>query len=165
MDVIRIYISRCRCYSEGSDRSSLFVHKRPYAKTVLANYLENNPCQTPFYLFSFLKWMIKSFFGASAFTFLNPRLFVEFIFVSKCIWCLYNKQKNRWFPVDMEFPVSCSTLTNECSEREEKLSTCAHLLWKTIMVRVGIVVIRPNKSLNSPLSPQTSFFTLKLIRN
>ena len=43
MDVIMIYISRCRCYSEGSDRSSLFVHKSPYEKTVLANYLENNP--------------------------------------------------------------------------------------------------------------------------
>ena len=70
----------------------------------------------------------KNFLVQSAFTFLNPRLFVEFIFVSKCIWCLYNKQKNRWFPVDMEFPVSCSTLTSECSEREEKLSTRAHLL-------------------------------------
>ena len=59
----------------------------------------------------------------SEFTFLNPRLFVEFTFVSECIWCLYNKQKNRWLPVDMEFPVSCSALTSECSEREEKLST------------------------------------------
>ena len=65
----------------------------------------------------------------SAFIFLNPRLFVEFTFVSKCIWCLYNKQKkNKWFPVDMEFPVSCLTLTSECSEREDKLSTRAHLL-------------------------------------
>ena len=68
----------------------------------------------------------------SVFSFLNPGLFVEFIFVSKCIWCLDNKQKNRWFPVDMEFPVSCSTLTSECSEREGKLSTRAHLLCSMI---------------------------------
>ena len=39
----------------------------------------------------------KNFLVQSAFTFLNPRLFVEFIFVNKCIWCLYDKQKNRWF--------------------------------------------------------------------
>ena len=48
----------------------------------------------------------------SAFTFLNPRLFVEFTFVSKCIWCLYNKQKKRWFPVDMEFPFPINILVN-----------------------------------------------------
>ena len=70
----------------------------------------------------------KNFLVQSAFTFLNPRLFVEFIFVIKCIWCLYEKQKNRWFLVDMEFPVSCSTLTSECNEQQENLSARAHLL-------------------------------------
>ena len=64
--------------------------------------------------------------SGKAFTFLNPRLLVDFFF-GKCIWCLHNEQKKLL--VDMKFPFSCSTLTSECNKREKILSTRAHLLY------------------------------------
>ena len=65
--------------------------------------------------------------SGKAFTFLNPRLFVDF-FLSVNAYGVYIMNKKKLL-VDMKFPFSCSTLTSERNKREKILSTRAHLLY------------------------------------